>query len=79
MGSAKSRSTGLGMESDGTEMSRDDLPPWSEDKIKIYPMTWKNPVTGNLHFQVHPSGVETLVSHWRSHFDPFRFKRRCID
>lgn len=61
MGSAKSRSTGLGMESDGTELSREDLPPFSEDKIKVYPMLWKNSVTGGLHLQVHPSGVESLV------------------
>ncbi|KAI5481700.1 alpha-ketoglutarate dependent xanthine dioxygenase [Pseudohyphozyma bogoriensis] len=56
----KAFSTGLGMHSEGKEMDRDDLPPWSEDKIKIYPMLWKNAKNGNLHLQVHPSGIQSL-------------------
>ncbi|KAM0754882.1 Clavaminate synthase-like protein [Meredithblackwellia eburnea MCA 4105] len=64
MSPAKSNSTGLGMVSEGLEMPREDLPPFEESKVKIYPMLWKNPVTGNLHYQVHPSGVESL------HIDP---------
>ncbi|KAI5474597.1 alpha-ketoglutarate dependent xanthine dioxygenase [Pseudohyphozyma bogoriensis] len=58
---AKAFSTGLGIESDGLEVPREDLPPWSEDKIKTYPMVWKNEKNGNLHLQVHPSGIETLI------------------
>lgn len=54
-------STGLGIVSEGLERSRDELPPFREDKIKTYPLTWKNPVTGRLHFQVHPCGVESIV------------------
>lgn len=61
MGPAKSNSTGLGLESDGAECKRSELPPWSEDKIKIYPVLWKNPVTDELHFQVHPSGAQSLI------------------
>jgi len=60
MSPAKALSTGLGMESEGKEMDRADLPLWEEQHIKKYPMVWKNPHTGNLHYQVHPSGVESL-------------------
>lgn len=60
MSPARSRSDGLGMESDGVELSYDDLPPIEEEKIKILPMCWKNPVTGQLALQVHPSAVQKL-------------------
>ncbi|BGP54586.1 hypothetical protein JCM8202v2_002173 [Rhodotorula sphaerocarpa] len=61
IGTAKSRPTGLGMESDGLETAFEDLPPWEEKHVKIYPACWKNPATGNLHLQVHPSGVHELL------------------
>jgi len=60
MAPAKSRSTGLGIESEGLELPLSELPDWEESKIKILPMLWKNPVTGELHFQVHPSAVYEL-------------------
>ncbi|TFK83211.1 Clavaminate synthase-like protein [Polyporus arcularius HHB13444] len=60
MATAHALSTGLGIVSEGLEMPDDELPLWDEDKIKVYPMTWKNPVTGELHFQVHPCGVREL-------------------
>ncbi|KAF8992096.1 hypothetical protein BDZ89DRAFT_1054296, partial [Hymenopellis radicata] len=37
----------------GLEKSLDELSPWREDEIKMYPFTWKNPVTGDLHLMVH--------------------------
>ncbi|KAK4048613.1 hypothetical protein OIO90_005783 [Microbotryomycetes sp. JL221] len=61
MSSAKARPTGLGMESDGTEVARTDLPQWKQEFVKTYPVLWRNPVTNGLHFQVHPSGVESLI------------------
>ncbi|BGP14834.1 hypothetical protein JCM10213_002727 [Rhodosporidiobolus nylandii] len=61
MSGGKSRSTGLGMESDGKEIPLEDLPPWEEKYIKTLPICWKNPVTGALHLQVHPSGVHELL------------------
>ncbi|EPQ60198.1 Clavaminate synthase-like protein [Gloeophyllum trabeum ATCC 11539] len=61
MAPARAMSTGLGIESEGRELPWDELPPWEESRIKILPMTWKNPVTGNLHFQVHPCGVCELL------------------
>ncbi|KAF2501821.1 Clavaminate synthase-like protein [Lophium mytilinum] len=60
MSPAKSRSDGLGMVSDGAELPYSELPPIEESKIKILPMCWKNPVTGQLALQVHPSAVEKL-------------------
>lgn len=60
MSPAKSRSDGLGMVSDGTELPLSELPPIEEDKIKILPMCWKNPVTGNLALQIHPSAIKAI-------------------
>ncbi|KAF8543134.1 hypothetical protein BDD12DRAFT_822162 [Trichophaea hybrida] len=60
MSNARSLSTGLGMYSDGEELPRSALPEVEEEKIKILPMTWKNPVTGRLALQIHPSAVEKL-------------------
>ncbi|KAI3532891.1 TfdA family Taurine catabolism dioxygenase TauD [Colletotrichum costaricense] len=60
MSSAKSRSTGLGMVSEGKEVPLDDLPPIDEEKIQILPMCWRNPVTDRLALQVHPSAVRKL-------------------
>ncbi|KAI8612053.1 Clavaminate synthase-like protein [Chytriomyces sp. MP71] len=57
MSSAKARPDGLGMYSEGKELPLTDLPPWTEEKIKLLPMTWKNPATCNLHLQVHPSAI----------------------
>lgn len=60
MSSAKSRPTGLGLVSEGKEVPLDQLPPIEEDKIQILPMCWRNPVTGRLALQVHPSAVRKL-------------------
>jgi len=61
MSSAHAMSTGLGIESEGLELPLDELPPWEEAKQKIFPVLWKNPVTGALHFEVHPCGVLELL------------------
>ncbi|KJA19244.1 hypothetical protein HYPSUDRAFT_144093 [Hypholoma sublateritium FD-334 SS-4] len=61
MAPAHAMSTGLGIESEGLELPLEELPEWSEDKLKIFPILWKNPVTGGLHFQVHPCGAKELV------------------
>ncbi|KAF2096986.1 Clavaminate synthase-like protein [Rhizodiscina lignyota] len=60
MSGAKSLSTGLGLVSDGLEIPKSDLPPIDESKVLVLPMCWKNPVTGQLALQVHPSAVEKL-------------------
>lgn len=60
MSLSKSRSDGLGLVSDGLELPTDQLPRINESKIKVLPMCWKNPVTGKLALQVHPSAVQAL-------------------
>jgi alpha-ketoglutarate-dependent taurine dioxygenase len=60
MSSARSRSTGLGLESDGLELAASELPPIDESKILKLPMLWKNPVTGKFALQIHPSAVRRL-------------------
>jgi xanthine dioxygenase len=60
MSKAKSKSDGLGMVSEGLELPYSELPPIDESKVKILPMCWRNPVTGKLALQVHPSAVEKL-------------------
>lgn len=61
MSGARSRSTGLGLESEGLELDAAQLPPVEEKKIKVLPMCWKNPVTGKLALQIHPSAAQKLV------------------
>ncbi|EMD33818.1 hypothetical protein CERSUDRAFT_117892 [Gelatoporia subvermispora B] len=61
MATAGAKSNGLGIETDGLEPSLDELPSWEESKIQILPVLWKNPVTGCLHFIVHPCGVVELL------------------
>lgn len=60
MSGAKSRADGLGLVSEGNEVPLDDLPPWEDAELQILPMCWKNPVTGNLALQIHPSAVRRL-------------------
>lgn len=60
MSSAKSRSTGLGMLSEGKELPLAELPPIDESKIQVLPMCWRNPSTGRLALQIHPSAVWKL-------------------
>lgn len=60
MSPARSNSTGLGMVSEGRELPLADLPPVVEKDIKILPMCWKNPVTGKLALQIHPSAIKAI-------------------
>ena len=38
MAPAHAKSTGLGIEAEGLEMSLEELPPWEESKIKVLPV-----------------------------------------
>lgn len=38
MSNAKSRSNGLGIVSEGLELSEEELPPFEDEKVRIYPM-----------------------------------------
>ncbi|KAI6714112.1 hypothetical protein JHW43_003333 [Diplocarpon mali] len=60
MSPAKSRSDGLGMLSEGLELPASELPPVDEKAVKVLPMCWKNPVTGNLALQIHPSAIRAI-------------------
>ena len=60
MSGARSRPTGLGLFSEGRELSETELPLIESDKIQILPMVWKNPVTGELALQLHPSAVRRI-------------------
>lgn len=59
---ARANSTGLGLVSEGKELSRADLPPFSEEEILTLPLVWVNPLTGARALQVHPCCVEQLVT-----------------
>ncbi|KAI8393618.1 uncharacterized protein BYT42DRAFT_591306 [Radiomyces spectabilis] len=61
MSKAKSRSNGLGMVTEGKELSPEELPPIQEEHIKTYPLLWKNPVTKKVHLQLHPAAVQDLI------------------
>ncbi|RDW82409.1 hypothetical protein BP6252_03521 [Coleophoma cylindrospora] len=60
MSKARSRSNGLGLWSEERELTREDLPPIEADKVKIYPMVWKNPVTGRLALMVYPTPMRRI-------------------
>jgi len=61
MAPAHAMSTGLGIESEGLELPLSELPTWDDSKLKVLPVLWKNPATGDLHFQVHPCGAMELL------------------
>jgi len=58
---ARARSNGLGLVSEGRELSREELPPFDESKITTLPLCWKNPLTGQLALQLHAYCVEDLI------------------
>lgn len=77
MSKAHALPTGLGIESEELELPLEELPEWTDDEVKVFPIVcpvlvgvcgakgveqcWKNPVTGNLHLQVHPCGARHLL------------------
>jgi alpha-ketoglutarate-dependent taurine dioxygenase len=60
MSASKSFSDGLGLYSDNVELDASQLPPIEEEKIKIMPMVWRNPVTDRLALQIHPSAIQKI-------------------
>ncbi|KKA19163.1 hypothetical protein T310_6874 [Rasamsonia emersonii CBS 393.64] len=60
MSRARSLPTGLGLYTEGRELSETELPAIDANKIQILPMAWKNPVTGQLALQIHPSAVRRI-------------------
>ncbi|KAK7393980.1 hypothetical protein QQX98_013237 [Neonectria punicea] len=51
----KARSNGLGLISDNLELPESGLPEISLDKIRKYPIAWKNPETGQLAMMAYPT------------------------
>lgn len=60
MSRARSLPTGLGLYSEGRELPETELPAIDPAKIQILPMAWKNPITGHLALQIHPSAVRRI-------------------
>lgn len=60
MSTAHSSRLGHILETEGLEMPLDMLKPWKEEEICIYPMVWRNPVTGEDSLQVHGQGARVL-------------------
>lgn len=60
MSKCKSRPNGLGLITEGLETDESNLPPIDPAKIKIYPMCWKNPVTGELALQIYPTPARRI-------------------
>ncbi len=62
---ARARSNGLGLESEGKELRREELPPFEVQEIATLPLVWVNPVTGEPALQVHACCVEELITDGR--------------
>ena len=58
---ARARSNGLGLVSEGRELSRAELPAYDQAKVTTLPLVWKNPLTGRLALQLHAYCVEDLI------------------
>jgi alpha-ketoglutarate-dependent taurine dioxygenase len=59
---ARARSNGLGLESEGRELRRDELPPFDVDAITTLPLVWVNPVTKEPALQVHAFCVDAPIT-----------------
>ncbi|KZL63849.1 alpha-ketoglutarate dependent xanthine dioxygenase [Colletotrichum tofieldiae] len=53
MGECKGKANGLGVVSQGKELTLEELGSYEEASVKKYPMVWVNPVTGEKAFMVH--------------------------
>jgi alpha-ketoglutarate-dependent taurine dioxygenase len=62
MRNAKALPNGLGLESEGKELPRSELPPFKEEEIATLPLVWLNPVTGERALQAHACCVEQLLT-----------------
>ncbi|PVI04814.1 TfdA family taurine catabolism dioxygenase TauD [Periconia macrospinosa] len=60
MAGARSSRLGHLIETEGLEKKLEDLPKWEKEKVCVYPMVWKNAVTGEQSLQVHGQGAFKL-------------------
>jgi len=61
MRNARARADGLGLVSQGKELSREELPPFDPEKVTTLPLVWRNPMSGRLSLQLHAFCVEELL------------------
>jgi alpha-ketoglutarate-dependent taurine dioxygenase len=59
---ARARSNALGLESEGKELRREELPPFEIAEITTLPLVWVNPVTRQPALQLHAFCVEDLIT-----------------
>ncbi|GAP85692.2 putative family Taurine catabolism dioxygenase [Rosellinia necatrix] len=78
MSAARSRPDGLGLLSEGRELPAAELPPFDRADVQVLPLCWRNPVTGALALQVHPSAVRRLHLADGSVLDDLAAVRACV-
>jgi alpha-ketoglutarate-dependent taurine dioxygenase len=59
---ARARSNALGLESEGKELPREELPPFDVAEITTLPLVWVNPLTREPALQLHAFCVEELIT-----------------
>jgi alpha-ketoglutarate-dependent taurine dioxygenase len=59
---ARARANALGLESEGKELRRDELPAFDVDEITTLPLVWVNPLTREPALQLHAFCVEDLIT-----------------
>jgi alpha-ketoglutarate-dependent taurine dioxygenase len=62
---ARARSNALGLESEGKELPRNELPPFDDAEITTLPLVWVNPLTREPALQAHASCIEELITDGR--------------
>ncbi|KAK1955829.1 alpha-ketoglutarate dependent xanthine dioxygenase [Colletotrichum sublineola] len=67
MGNCRANANGLGVVSQGKELTLEELGAYDEASIKRYPMIWVNPVTSEKAFMVH--GICARKMYMRSNAD----------
>jgi alpha-ketoglutarate-dependent taurine dioxygenase len=78
MSKAKSRPNGLGLVSQNLELDTSQLPPIDLEKIKTYPMTWRNHITNKLALMVYPTAARRLHLKDRTVIDDLKEVREIL-
>jgi len=66
------------MVTEGRELEAADLPAFAPADICVLPMAWRNPVTGQLALQIHPSAVRRIHCGDGSTIDDLAEVRRIV-
>ncbi|HEX4351491.1 MAG TPA: TauD/TfdA family dioxygenase [Polyangiales bacterium] len=73
---ARARSNGLGLVSEGKELTREELPPFVQEEITTLPLVWVNPLTREPALQVHAFCVEQLITDGEALTDLIEIRRQ---